>query len=78
MKSTIYLYGLVAGDLADMRYEDALEAKIRGARDVMDFCTRKAHHVLGKNQKLYDSYMDRYLAAEKAVDFNKRLIEEMR
>ena len=74
--STMYLYGIAASDLADMRYEDALHAKIKGARQVMKDASAFARTQLD-NQTAYDATKERYIHAEKAVDFNLALLQEM-
>ena len=76
--STMFLYGIVASDLADMRYEDALHAKIKGAREVMKQCSKVAHDAMReKNRVKYDAMLEQYIAAEKAVDYNQNLLGEM-
>lgn len=80
MKSTQYLYGIDPKILAHMNYVDALTAKIDGAFDVMAQCSREGELLLKghpQDSREYDDIMSRYLAAQKAVKFNRKLLEEI-
>ena len=61
-----YLYAVSPDQFRIMNYEDALRLKIKLARGVMSAI-------------IMDGRLDeeRYLAAQKAVEFNRKLIEEL-
>jgi len=76
MKTAQYLYDMETKKLAAMAYEDALREKVKAAREVMKKCAENARKVIGDQEK-YDYEKQRYLDAQKAVDFNLTLLKEL-
>jgi len=71
MKTTQYLYDIDPVELTRLAYKDALEYKVsNGIKLLKQLATesRKYH-----TQELED----RYLSTEKAIQFNKELIDEL-
>lgn len=72
MKTTEYLYGINAKELADMNYKEALHYKVISATDIMRYCVVEARHT-----KDYERWYPRYTAALRAKEFNVALLEEL-
>ncbi len=76
MKTTEYLYGIDAHILTDMPYKQALEYKIESAKALQLMLNRQARKVLKIPQE-YDPLLKRWTDADKAVEFNNKLLQEL-
>ena len=76
MKTTTYLYNIDPKSLATMPYKKALETKIQGALKVKAECALNSKNLLN-TPAAYQKVMERYDAADKAVEFNRTLLEEL-
>jgi len=77
VKSTKYLYGIEACVLEDAPYKMALKYKVKMAKKVMKWMRLRVKYMT-KDHERYVKFRDRYLAAEKAKDFNEELLNELR
>ena len=76
MRTTLFLYGINAIDLAAMNYKDALEHKVKSAKSVMAKVGHEASKVIHMPDK-YIPLLHRYEAADKAKQFNQDLLAEL-
>ena len=77
MKSTYDLYLINASDLASMGYEEAIEAKIDGARKAMQHYNKLAREVLNTDREKYKELLEKYNSSENSIKWNKELLREM-
>jgi len=69
MKTTEYLYGIEASKLIDMNYKEALEYKLKSAKQLIS----SLHKIeMGhRDEKRIDNVFD-------AIDFNDKLLRELK
>ena len=76
MMSTEYLYGIDAKSLVGMQYVIALNYKINSAKELMNSLRLEAGSVIHDAEK-YTPVLNRYLACEKAIEYNNVLLREL-
>ena len=68
MRSTLYLYGIMPKDLKKMNYEDAINAKLKGVRNLIEKAQDYPLEVRDTD------YIRELVDARK---FNEKLLQEM-
>ena len=73
--STYDLYNIDPSSLRELPYEEALKAKIDGARFAMRQYAALGTKTLGTTE--YEMWLAKYQASEKAIEHNRKLLEEL-
>lgn len=78
MTKTWLLYRCSPLFWAGLEYEDALSFRVKKAREAMDFYREesKNFHWINDSEKDKEN-TKRYMASEKAMEFNRTLLEEI-
>ena len=75
--STFELYNIDPSSLRKLPYEEALQAKIDGARFAMRQYRAKADKIYPKFSDEYNKWMKKYKTSEKALEHSRKLLEEL-
>ena len=76
MLTTKYLYNIDATTLSTMPYKQALDYKVSNGIKNKKLIAREAATVI-KNHTVYNLLVHKYLAVDKAIRFNKKLLQEL-
>jgi len=80
MKTTLELYGIDPTTLRNMKYEEALKAKVKGAKKLLEQEIRSTEKMLKSGKESREDLMQCFYRQKifiKAVDFNEKLIDEL-